>query len=326
MLSSIFDPRAVPVGASFSIHSAKDGWPIRVFDWPQPETTPGKLAVTPRGSILFQTGRGDMIEKWFETLVHWHAQGWAITGFDWRGQGGSGRLIADPTTGHIDDFRTWTADLAEFWARWKTQTPAPHVVIGHSMGGHLVLRSVMEGGIDPDALLLSAPMLGFETKALPVRWVAAAVRLVAALAPERKAWSSNERPSKPDVRRRSFLTHDDKRYEDELWWRGQHPELVLGPPSLRWLAAAYQSTLWTAAGKRLEAIRTPVLLIGTDGDQLVSPQAIRRVAARIPKAQLKMFGAGVAHEILREVDSVRAEALSEIDAYLENSAPRHTVS
>jgi lysophospholipase len=313
MSQPFFDRRTIPAGATFSMHPATDGWPLRVFDWPQP----GKA----RGSILFQTGRGDMIEKWFETLAHWHAQGWAITGFDWRGQGGSGRLLADPTTGHIEDFRTWTADLADYWSSWKTRIPGPHVAIGHSMGGHLVLRSLMEGGIDPDAILLSAPMLGFETKALPVSLVAAAVRLVAAIAPERKAWPSNERPSKPNVRRRSFLTHDNERYEDELWWREENPALLLGPPSLRWLAAAYQSTLWIAAGKRLEDIRIPMLLIGTDGDQLVSPRAVRDFAARISGARLKMFGADVAHEILREVDSVRAQALAEIDTFLDEVVP-----
>jgi lysophospholipase len=305
--------RSLPIGARFVEWKTKDGWPQRVFDWPQTGQT--------RGSILFQTGRGDMIEKWFESLAHWHNQGWAITGFDWRGQGGSGRLLPDPTTGHIEDFRTWTADLAEFWAHWKAQMPGPRVAVGHSMGGHLVLRSLIEGGIDPDAVILSAPMLGFETKLLPVSWVAAAVRLVAAISPTRKAWPSNERPTKPNVRRRSFLTHDDSRYEDELWWREQKPELVLGPPSLRWLAAAYQSTLWLAAGKRLESITLPIQLIGTDGDQLVSPAAIVDFAKHIPSAHLKMFDASVAHEILREVDDVRVAALNEIDAFLKQFAP-----
>ncbi len=303
------------------MHPAKDGWPLRVFDWPQTAADEGHASGKARGSILFQTGRGDMIEKWFETLAHWHAQGWAITGFDWRGQGGSGRLLADPTTGHIQDFAIWTADLAEFWSGWKARATGLHVVIGHSMGGQLVLRSLMEGSIDPDGLILSSPMLGFETKALPVSLVAAAVRLAAAIAPERKAWPSNERPSAPDVRRRSFLTHDDTRYEDELWWREENPALVLGPPSLRWLAAAYQSTLWTAAGNRLEKIATPVQIIGTEGDQLVSVQAIRDFAARIAGARLKMFGANVAHEILREVDHVRIEALAVIDAFLNEVVP-----
>ena len=35
------------------------------------------------------------------------------------------------------------------------------------MGGHLVLRAVAEGLVDPDGVLLSAPMLGFAANLLP---------------------------------------------------------------------------------------------------------------------------------------------------------------
>src|SRR5256885_5327523 len=39
---------------------------------------------------LFQGGRGDIFEKYLESFSHWKGQGWTITSFDWRGQGGSG--------------------------------------------------------------------------------------------------------------------------------------------------------------------------------------------------------------------------------------------
>ena len=288
---------------------------LRQFDWPS-------AAKTPRGSILFQTGRGDMIEKYLELIRHWHDAGWHVSGFDWRGQGGSGRLLADPNTGHIDNFGTWTADLEAFWADWKTGAPGPHIGFGHSMGGHLILRGLIERGIDPDAVILSAPMLGFETSILPVRWLAAFVRLVARLAPTRRAWPENERPTKKGTLRRTFLTHDTPRYEDELWWRKACPELVLGPPSLRWLAEAYRSCLWIADEERLENVQTPIIVLGTDGDRLVLPDAIKAVAARLPNARLHMFGPEVAHELLREVDAVRNEAIARIDAFLGEAAPR----
>ena len=300
--------REKPADAVFDSWSAHDGWLLRRFHWPQLGEA--------KGSILFQTGRGDLIEKWFEALAHWHAQGWNVTAFDWRGQGGSGRVLPDPLTGHIDDFGIWTRDLADFWAGWAAAAPGPHIAIGHSMGGHLVLRAALEGTIKPDKMVLSAPMLGFETQMLPVGLVALAVKAVAAIAPHRPAWKSNERPSAPNIRRRSYLTHDDSRYEDELWWREQQPDHVLGPPSLGWLSAAYQSTLWTAAGERLEGLNIPTFFFGTDGDQLVSPAAIRAFAARVPGAELFMDHTTVAHEIVREVDVVRDAALARIDTFL----------
>jgi lysophospholipase len=77
------DRRSLPEGASFTMKPAKDGWPLRVFDWP--------LSGQPvRGSILFQTGRGDFIEKYLETLAHFHAgQSAALIGAARRGQGAS---------------------------------------------------------------------------------------------------------------------------------------------------------------------------------------------------------------------------------------------
>jgi lysophospholipase len=310
MVNPAFNRRAIPVGARFAESRTRDGWPLRWFDWPVDGQTPV------RGSILFQCGRGDIVEKYLETLAHWHAAGWHVSSFDWRGQGGSGRLAADPRIGHIADFAIWIDDLAENWSAWRNRTPGPHVVIGHSMGGHLVLRALLEKRIDPVAAVLVAPMLGFEAGKLPVNWLGALVNKLAMLWPERRAWKENERPTAASTRRQSFLTHDDLRYADEIWWKVTQPELDMGPPSLSWLAQAYASTKNMEADDRLEQITTPILLLGTQGDKLVSPAAIPRIAARLPNATLKMYDQTVSHEILREIDSVRDDALAMIEAFL----------
>ena len=69
-----------------------------------------------------------------------------------------------------------------------------------------------------------------------------------------------------------------------------------------------------------EGLATPILLLGTTVDQLVSYPAIAEAARRLPDAELKTFGAECAHEILREVDSVRDEALQTIDDFLGRKA------
>ena len=100
--------RQHPADATIRYRPAADGWPLRVFDWP--------AAGAPRGSILFQGGRGDFIEKYLESFAWWHAQGWRVTAFDWRGQGGSGRTTPAPRVGHIADYAQYIADLADFGA------------------------------------------------------------------------------------------------------------------------------------------------------------------------------------------------------------------
>jgi lysophospholipase len=104
------------------------------MDWPQPE---GGGA----GSLLFAGGRGDFIEKYLEPLAHWHARGWNVVSFDWRGQGES---RGTSSAGHLDSFDPLVADdLAALIAEWR-RSPGPHVAIGHSMGGHLLLRILAE--------------------------------------------------------------------------------------------------------------------------------------------------------------------------------------
>ncbi len=298
--------RAYPPNSALGSVTAKDGWELRVFNWPQTDRPA-------RGSILFQAGRGDLFEKYLEALTHWHAQGWDITSFDWRGQGGSGRLSKNRHVGHVDDFSIWIDDLDDFYAHWQAASPGPHIIMGHSMGGHLVLRALVEGRIKPDAAILSAPMLGLKTPGI-VRWL---TRQLAKIIPSHwPAWPGNEKPSLPMASRQKMLTHDAKRYADELWWHAQKPELKLGPGSWQWLAAAFRSFDIIDAKGAMEAINCPVLLMGTAGDALVDPEAIRKAHARIAGSELVMFARSVAHEFLREVDAPRDYAIAKIDAFM----------
>ena len=310
-----FDRRAIPVHAREDWWSLPDGHKVRRIDW-------ASDAAPARGSILFMQGRGDHYEKYLESLDQWHAAGWQVTAADWRGQGASGRLGSDAVTGHIDDFSTWIGDLAALWADWKAQTPGPHVLIGHSMGGHLSLRAVAEQRIDPDALVLSAPMLGFVGQVLPGVVMHGAARLMASLGDRRRpAWKWSEKPGEMPAQRAQLLTHHDERYADEAWWREKRPELVMGPGSWGWVERAYASMRGLFKPGVLEGIATPVYLVGTSNDKLVDYGAIAEAAERLPKGELLAFGKEAHHEILREIDPVRDRAMQGIAEFLDRVAP-----
>lgn len=307
-MSAAFNRRVIPAGAIESSWIAGDGHPIRRIDW-----TPAKV----RGSILFLSGRGDFHEKYLEAMAHWHDRNWAVTAFDWRGQGGSGRLGLDPFTGHVEDFAVWVDDLRRFWREWSSQRSGPLVVIGHSMGGHLALRAAAEGAIDPAALVLSAPMLGLRDGNMPDGLMHALARLMCHIGdPRRPAWKWSEKPGQPPDSRGDLLTHDPQRYADELWWRAQRPELVMGPGSWRWIERAYASMRRLARRAVLARVQVPVLILATDQDALVSFKAIGRASRRLPQCDLVNFGDRARHEILREADPVRCEALDRIDLFL----------
>ena len=314
MVSSENQRRAYPDGSAITAWTAPDGWQLRRFEWPA-------AGAQPRGSILFQAGRGDLFEKYLETFHHWHDQGWSISSFDWRGQGKSGRLSSDPTVGDIDDFGIYLTDFEAFWKQWAPTAAGSVVVIGHSMGGHLIGRALDERLANPAAAVLVAPMMGIHAPISAGFGECLATTMMRLGNPQRRAWKGNERPATMGSRQ-SLLTHDDDRYADEPWWWAKDPSLRLGPPSWRWVVRAFGSTRLLRASPRLKAMTTPVLMLVADADKLVRPQDALAVAGAMPDCRVVRFGTESAHEILREVDSVRNRALDEIDLFLSAKAPQ----
>lgn len=309
--------RAIPADAIESRWLAPDRFAIRRIDWPGLSCADAPL----RGSLLFLPGRADFYEKYAETLDGWHREGWRVTALDWRWQAGSGRFYPGTRIGGVDDFATWIDDLAAFWAEWVQTSPGPHVLVGHSMGGHLVLRAVAEARVRPTALVLSAPMLGFVTP-IPEALQSAFGWLMCRIGdPARPAWSEGERPGDTAATRGATLTRDPDRYADELWWRAHRTELDMGPASWDWVRKASRSMRRLAQPGLLEAGAVPVLVLAARYDALVSWPAIARAAARLPNAELLEFGAESAHELLREADPVRDRVLAAIAHFLARHAP-----
>ena len=312
--------RSFPAGSTIDHWQAPDGWPLRRLIWPAPNGAAGTEPA--RGSILFLGGRGDHFEKYLESFADWSARGWQVESVDWRGQGGSGRLSDDPNVGHVEDFSLWIADIAAYAADWRARTPGPHVMMGHSMGGHLLMRALAEHGVTPDAAILIAPMLGFIAPYPDWLGHQVAQWMTRIGRPERAAWKASEKPGSSPKLRQTLLTHDDARYADELWWHAQNPAIVLGPPSWRWVERAYASIIGLSQPGVLETIDVPLLILATKGDKLVSASAAARDAKRVASAQLHVYGRDAAHELLREVDAVRNDALRRIDAFLDEAAPK----
>ncbi|USI71941.1 alpha/beta fold hydrolase [Sphingomonas morindae] len=303
LTDSRLDRRRYPEGFVFATWRAPDGWAHRRFAWPAP---------APRGQLLVQTGRADFIEKYLETCGHFQARGWSIEGFDWRGQGGSGRIA--PGAGA--DVRTSLVplidDLEAYVAAWRARTPGPHVLLAHSMGGHVALRLVAERGVRLDGLILVAPMLGLNLGRLPL-WTARLIVAGARGAGLGARVARHDREAEPA--RQLRFTADRARYEDSGWWKQQRPDLALGPPSWSWLGAALAGCA-TLRRLPLERVEVPVLMLVPGRDRLVDPQASVRIAARLPDASLHLFP-GARHELLREADADRLAALIAAEAFLD---------
>jgi lysophospholipase len=299
--------RIHPRGAVFSDWAAPDGMKLRRMDWPTPARRKR------RGSLMFVNGRGDFIEKYLETYAHFQSLGWDVTTFDWRGQGGSQGPGEEKAWRGFDIL---VDDLEALLADWQASRPGPHVVLGHSMGGHLLLRTLIDRKPALDAVILTAPMLEVNSAPIPIRIAPDIADTMYWLGLGRTPmWKTPPAMLEPGGRRNRNLTGSQERYEDELYWWGVEPGYNLGPPSFGWMRAAFRSRAETFTPAKLGAVHLPILIVAAEKDRLVSAAAIREAAALLPNAELEMMP-DARHEILRDADEVRDRALARIDDFL----------
>ncbi len=305
--------REIPSEATESKVTLSDGWQLRNIAWPTIKSDSAKF----KGSLLFLPGRGDHYEKYLESLAELHAAGLNVTAFDWRGQGGSGRMLDDPSIGHIEDFAIWIDDLSQIYKNWSENNPGPHFLMSHSMGGHLVMRALAEKAINPDGVILSAPMLGLVADPIPFFIRYNVVRFLNKIGlAEKHAWKVSEKPFSPESARAKILTHDTERYQDEMFWWQHRPDVKLGPASWKWVEQAMKSTRALEKPNAIEHIETQILILATTADQLVDTDRIIDDAERLPNCELILYGKEAAHELLRECDEVRDDCMAHIVRFI----------
>ena len=308
----------LPEAALIGREEMADGATVRTLLLPHPR---------PVANLLLLTGRADFLEKWAGAITELHEAGFAIASFDWRGQGGSSRLT-ESGAGHIDSFDTWLADLDQLAGWAKASLPGGKwLALGHSMGGHLLTRWIA----DPqrlahplrrtlDGAILLAPFFGLGG---PLAMKAAALRLaplqVARGLAASFAWGQKPYGALQQRPERQFLlTGSRAHFEDEGLWVRAHPELATGGVSWGWIKAFADSEL-TLERLPLEKLKLPILMLLADRERLVDNQASLRIARRLPDIR-HLIVPGGAHELLREAEEVRQDALLSIRNFAQEVA------
>lgn len=130
-----------------------------------------------RAAILWVCGWSDHRTRWRAPAERLRDAGYAVYVLDQRGQGDSGGV-----RGHLSRFSQLLGDLQAFRRMVRQQGNLPHVLLGHSFGGLVVLRYLETQPSDPVAgAVLSAPWLA---TALPVAlWKHLAAKVLADLWP-----------------------------------------------------------------------------------------------------------------------------------------------
>jgi lysophospholipase len=298
-----------PAGAELVRLAGPDGPALRAV------LCPASIGA-PLGTVCVFQGRAEFIEKYFETARDLQARGFAVALLDWRGQGGSDRLLADPRKGHVPSFAAFRSDLERFMALVRARCPEPYFALAHSMGGLVALLA--ERGRDRhfERLVLSAPMLGLGAMYRPtgparlLANVADALGFGASYIPTGGGTPIDWQPFEGNP-----LTSDPARFARNSRIVERAPGLGLGAPTIGWVAASFEAMDSMAAAGAPESVRTPVLILAAGEDRIVSNAAIERMAARLGVARTLTI-AGARHEILQERDALRAQALAAFHAFV----------
>jgi lysophospholipase len=270
-----------------------------------------------RGVCVLAHGQTEFIEKYEEVIGELNARGFTVATFDWPGQGYSWRLLDNPLKAHIEDFKQYDAALALFLDQVvKPIASAPPIALGHSMGGHNLLRMMHDRPNAFAKAVLTAPMLRAGTRGVP-RWIAlTALALQNALGNgDEWIWGMDKRdPATMDFTRQ-LVTTDRARFQRTQDFIKAHPDIRLAGPTWHWLAAANASMAEVTAPGYAEAIVTPVLIVGAGRDRIVETSAERQFAPRLPHGQYLEL-ADAEHEILMENDDIRARFWKAFDEFV----------
>jgi lysophospholipase len=310
----------IPSGGSVVEFEGYDGLKLRSALWP-PTRGPE------RGTVCIVPGRGEFIEKYFEVIADLRRRGFSVAILDLRGQGGSERALSNPRKGHVLAFTEYDRDLAIFIEDVvKPSLPGPYIGLGHSLGGHILLRNAQDEASPFARMVLLSPLIAIHESMLGVSRAMARVyaNVVAGFGfGATYVRGGSDEPEGFSNFEANRLTSDYLRWSRNKAVIEAAPELALGSPTVSWLRAALRSSAMLSRPDYPKYVSVPMMLFAAGADRVVSDQAIEDFAV-----DLKLGGhiliPGSRHEILQETDSIRQQFWAAFDAYMGIDVPSPT--
>ncbi|MCP4038974.1 MAG: alpha/beta hydrolase [bacterium] len=269
----------------------------------------------PRGTVVIMNGRTEFVEKYFETIGDLLRRGYAVATLDWRGQGRSDRALQNPHKGHVEDFEHYVSDLRQAVVEFvEPHCPAPYRALCHSMGGAIGLHYLHTHPDTFESAIFSAPMWGIGSRARAAGWMRAVgalthwLQLHARYLPGGGDYGQDDRTFEDNT-----LTQDADRFARFIAQIDADPRLALGGPTLGWARQAIHAIDTIHAPGFAEAIRIPIRICSAGRDTLVSGEAHRLVAERLPEGTLIPIQEA-RHEVLMELDPFRRQFFAAFDA------------
>lgn len=268
------------------------------------------------GTVILLQGRNECIEKYFETITDLSAKGLGVATLDWRGQGGSDRLIRNSQRGYVKSFRNYATDLEQFFEEIVLpDCRGPYYILAHSTGALVALLTASSMVNRVQRMVLLTPFLGIPGQTVSMAGIRLITTILSFLGLGRlyAAWGPRPRQSAPF--NTNNLTSDPARYQRNISIYEAHPQLALGGPTVRWLRAASSAAVAVSKPEFMAGIRIPTLIIAAGADSVVSTKAIASYARHLRLSSLLTID-GARHELLQEADLYREQTLAAFHAFI----------
>ena len=270
-----------------------------------------------KGTIVVVNGSTESWLKYGEFFYDLYKKGFSIFSYDHRGQGLSPHLVkSNPQIDQIDDFSLYAADLNAFVRKVILPThPDNLCLIAHSMGGGVATDYLQRYQSPFRAVILSAPMIRINTAPFPEP-IASLVMKLLHMSGLGAGYAPGKRDHNPyESFEVNSVTSSRARWSanNEVW--KNHPEAVLGGPSIDWVNQALDKT--TRIRSHKGAITSPILILQAGKDAFVINPSRDELHKMFTNARIIDFPDSK-HEILMERDGIRNKAMGEVECFFTN--------
>lgn len=261
-----------------------DGCSLQRRHWPLPGA---------RHAVLLVHGLGEHSGRYRHVAAWFNARGYDVRSYDQRGHG-----LSDGARGalnHPDDLLT---DLTTVYDDYAAHAPARPLLLGHSMGGLVVARAVLDGRVVPPAMVLSSPALRSHESAAMQKLASLLARTL------------------PQLPLRTGLAQDGLSHDASVIAAYRADPLCSGRITPRMADFIFRAGAACIADASRLAV--PSLLLAAGADKLVDPAGSRAFAAAAwatGKLTTRHFDT-LYHELFNEVDAARTQVMKQLGDWL----------
>ena len=270
------------------------------------------------GTVIILNGRTEFIEKYAEVIGELIERRFCVAALDWRGQGGSERIIKrNPRKGHVDNMDSYVeylTSLLDFLE--STNCPKPYFCLAHSTGGQVLLRAAPLVANRISRAVAIAPFLELAPRGLESRMIYGLASILTHAGFGRFYAPGNSRtPANSEPFEGNLLSADPERYQRTAALIADFGDLAIGGPTFSWIYAALKSAREICQPEFVTRITLPILMLSASEDKIVSTRAVEDFAG-IARTVTHIGIPGARHEILMERDEIRAQFWAAFDAFI----------